>query len=447
MIFPLARHPVAPTEESRSGAARRVQREASRAEPSQRTGTVRPGRFSGRRTVQPAGPAWRPPRYDAVLSGTQGKAVSEFRTTEYAESIFATAREVFVLLDDELRVRAANRAFYDTFGVAPAQTEGRVLYELGAGQWNVPALRLLLEEVIPRDGQVRDFEVEHDVPRLGRRTMLLNARRVTQANGPAGRIFLAIDDVTETYQAREEARRLREELEDRVRQRTAEIEAFSYSVSHDLRAPLRALDGFARILMEEYAADLPAEGQEYVADIRRNARKMGQLVDDLLTFSRLGRQAIQRRRVAPAALVHEVLEELRPEQGSRRIEAVVGDLPTCHADPALLRQVWANLLGNAFKYTRRHDPARVEVGCVEGDGEKTYFVRDNGVGFDMRYAGKLFGVFQRLHNAAEYEGTGVGLAIVQRIVHGHGGRVWADAAVNGGATFWFTLPDPAEVRS
>jgi signal transduction histidine kinase len=367
--------------------------------------------------------------------------VSEFGTPEYAESIFATAREAFLLLDDELRVRAANRAFYDTFRVTPAECEGRVLYELGAGQWDVPALRPLLEEVIPRDGQVRDFAVEHDFPRLGRRTMLLNARRVAQAGGPGRRILLAVEDVTEKYQAREEARRLREELEERVRQRTAELEAFSYSVSHDLRSPLRALDGFARILLEEYAPNLPPEGQEYVRDIRRNAQKMGQLIDDLLAFSRLGRQPLQRRRVAPAALVREVLEDLRPERDARRVAVVVGDLPACHADPALLKQVWANLLGNALKYTRKHDPARVEVGCVEQDGERVYFVRDNGAGFDMRYAGKLFGVFQRLHKAADYDGTGVGLAIVQRIVHRHGGRVWAEAAVNWGATFYFTLPD------
>ena len=367
--------------------------------------------------------------------------MSELDTPEYTESIFATAREAFLLLDDELRVRVANRAFYDTFRVTPAECEGRVLYELGAGQWDIPALRLLLEEVIPRDGQLRDFEVEHDFPRLGRRTMLLNARRVSQAGGPGRRILLAVEDVTEKYQAREEARRLHEELEDRVRQRTAELEAFSYSVSHDLRSPLRALDGFARILLEEYAPNLPPEGQEYVRDIRRNAQKMGQLVDDLLAFSRLGRQPLQRRRVAPAALVREVLEDLRPERDARRVEVVVGDLPTCHADPALLKQVWANLLGNALKYTRKHDPARVEVGCVEQDGERVFFVRDNGAGFDMRYAGKLFGVFQRLHKAADYDGTGVGLAIVQRVIHCHGGRVWAEAAVNRGATFYFTLAD------
>ncbi len=374
--------------------------------------------------------------------------MSEFGIPEYTESIFATAREVFLLLDDELRVRAANRAFYETFRATPAETEGRTLYELSAGQWDTPARRLLLEEVIPRDGQLRDFEVEHDFPQLGRRTMLLNARRVSQAGGTGQRILLAVEDVTEKYQAREEARRLREELEDRVRQRTAELEAFSYSVSHDLRSPLRAIDGFARILLEEYAPNLPAEGQEYVRDIRRNAQKMGQLIDDLLAFSRLGRQPLQRRGVASVALINDVLEDLRPERVSRRIEVVVGDLPICQADPALLKQVWANLLGNAFKYTRKHDPARVEVGCMEQDGERVFFVRDNGAGFDMRYAGKLFGVFQRLHKAADYDGTGVGLAIVQRVVHRHGGRVWAEAAVNRGATFYFTIPaDRSEAAS
>ncbi len=387
------------------------------------------------------------PAIEVLFPKRGAEVVSEFATPEYAESIFATAREAFVLLDDGLRVLAANRAFYDTFRVTPAETEGRVLYELDDGLWDISALRVLLEEVIPRDGLLRDFEVVHDFPRLGRRAMLLNARRVSQAGGPDRRILLAVEDVTEKYQAWEEARKLREELEDRVRERTAELEAFSYSVSHDLRSPLRALDGFARILLEEYAAALPAEGQEYVRDIRRNAQKMGQLVDDLLAFSRLGRQPVQRRWVAPATLVREVLEDLRPEQVSRRIEVVVGDLASCHADPALLEQVWANLLGNAFKYTRKHDPARVEVGCVERDGEKVYFVRDTGAGFDMRYAGKLFRVFQRLHKATDYDGTGVGLAIVQRIVHRHGGRVWAEAAVNRGATFFFTLPGSAEGHS
>lgn len=380
----------------------------------------------------------------ALFPDPETRTVSEFHTPVYAESIFATAREAFLLLDDGPRVRAANRAFYETFRATPDETQGRLLYDLGAGQWDIPRLRLLLDEIIPRDGHLQDFQVELDFPDLGRRVMVLNARRVSETGGPGRRIFLAIDDVTEMHRAREEARRLREELEERVRERTADLESFSYSVSHDLRSPLRALDGFARILLDDYAPVLPPEAREYVHDICRNAKKMGQLVDDLLTFSRLGRQSVLRLPVAPAALVREVLDDLRAEREARQVEVVVGDLPACHADPALLKQVWANLIGNAFKYTRKHDPARIEIGSVERDGERVYFVRDTGVGFDMRYAGKLFGVFQRLHKAADYDGTGVGLAIVRRVITRHGGGVWAEAAVNRGATFYFTVPAEGE---
>jgi light-regulated signal transduction histidine kinase (bacteriophytochrome) len=166
---------------------------------------------------------------------------------------------------------------------------------------------------------------------------------------------------------------------------------------------------------------------------------MGRLVDDLLTLARLGRQPLGKQPVAPARLVEQVLGELAGEREGRRVEVTVGDLPVCLADPALLKQVWVNLLSNALKYTRGRDEARVEVGCRAGCGAPVYFVKDNGAGFDMRYAHKLFGVFQRLHRAEEYEGTGVGLAIVQRIVHRHGGRVWAEARPGQGATFYFTL--------
>ena len=365
----------------------------------------------------------------------------------YAESIFETAREPLLLLDEQLRVRAANRAFFEQFHVSPAETEGRRLYDLGDGQWDVPRLRLLLEEIIPHDGRLDNFEVQYDIPQLGRRTLLLNARRVCPAAGRGQGICLSIEDVTEKRQAREDRRRLHEELEERVRRRTAELEAanqeleaFSYSVAHDLRSPLRAMEGYARILVEEHAPALPPAVSEYVRDIRRNAVMMGLLIDDLLAFSRLSRQPLQKRLVAPGPIVRQVLEELRGEREGRSVETVVGELPPCYADPSLLKQVWSNLLGNALKYTRKRDQARVEVGSRKQDGEQVYFVRDDGVGFDMRYAAKLFGVFQRLHRAADFEGTGVGLAIVKRVVQRHGGRVWAEAAVNQGATFSFTLP-------
>ena len=225
----------------------------------------------------------------------------------------------------------------------------------------------------------------------------------------------------------------------RLAESNRELEAFSYSVSHDLRAPLRALDGFSRILLERHAAGMPQEAQRYLHMVRDNAVQMGRLVDDLLRFSRLGRQPLETRIVATADMVRQVLDHLAGERKDRQVKVSVGDLPPCQADPALLRQVFTNLIENAFKFTRRREVAEVEVGSREVCGERAYFVRDNGAGFDMRYAHKLFGVFQRLHRADEFEGTGVGLAIVQRIVHRHGGRVWAEAEVDRGATFHFTL--------
>ena len=264
-------------------------------------------------------------------------------------------------------------------------------------------------------------------------------------------------------QAAEAIRAVNASLEQRVQERTAELQAanaelesFSYSVSHDLRAPLRAIDGFSRIMLEDYSDQLPAEGQRYLAEIRKGTARMAGLIDDLLALSRLGRAELTKGPVSLRRLVDQALKDLAPEQDGRPIDIVVGDLPACEADPALLRQVFVNLLSNAMKYTRPCDQARIEVGArtvedLRREGEPVpedlrdlhapvYFVRDNGVGFDMHYAHKLFGIFQRLHRAEDFEGTGVGLATVKRIVHKHGGRVWAHSAVGQGAVFYLTLP-------
>jgi signal transduction histidine kinase len=216
------------------------------------------------------------------------------------------------------------------------------------------------------------------------------------------------------------------------------LDSFSYSVSHDLRAPLRSIDGFSYILAEDYETQLDEDGQGHLKRIREGAQRMGELIDDLLDFSRFGRQALVKQSVDTGQLVAQVLEELKPDYEARAVELKLGDLPACEADPVLLRQVWANLLANALKYSRTRTPAQIEVGWLAEP--KAYFVRDNGAGFDMRYADKLFEVFQRLHNTREFEGTGVGLAMVKRIVERHGGRIWAEAEVDKGAVFYFSLP-------
>lgn len=260
-------------------------------------------------------------------------------------------------------------------------------------------------------------------------------------------IYGVISNITERKQAEAEIYRLNAELEERVQQRTAELqllnhelESFSYSVSHDLRAPLRAINGFSHMLQNEYASQLPQPGLEMLNSVRASAERMNQLIEDLLRFSRSSRQPLNIQTVQTLAVVQHSLEILQAEQGGRQVEVVIGDLPPCQADQSLLLQVWTNLLSNAFKYTGNRQMARVEVGCEPGENGNIYFVKDNGVGFDMRYADRLFGVFQRLHNEAEFEGTGVGLALVQRIIQRHGGRIWAESQPDIGAAFYFFLP-------
>ncbi|HUO35672.1 MAG TPA: PAS domain S-box protein, partial [Candidatus Acidoferrum sp.] len=274
---------------------------------------------------------------------------------------------------------------------------------------------------------------------------------------PAGRKVRLVGvnaDVTDTKQREIEARSMAAVLERRVEERTAELkiankelESFSYSVSHDLRAPLRHMDGFARILKDEFGACLPQEGLRYLDRIVYAANQMGRLVDDLLALSRIGRKELARQQVPLGDIAVEVQRELAADVHERRIEWKIGELPVAHCDPGLLRIVFSNLLANAVKFTRRCPVAVIEVGvCTEAEQE-AIFVRDNGVGFDAKYADKLFGVFQRLHREDEFEGTGVGLATVQRIIHRHGGEIHAASQPGVATTFLFTLGKDSILRS
>jgi PAS domain S-box-containing protein len=282
--------------------------------------------------------------------------------------------------------------------------------------------------------------------------MIYNAFVLRDPHGEPSALATVSRNITDRKRAEQEIRKLNSDLERRVSERTGELEAankeleaFSYSVSHDLRSPLRTVHGFSRILLDDYGAQLPDEAREHLQTICDGAQRMHALIDDLLGFSRFSRLPLLKRTVDTQQLVEDTLSQLQAEHGERALEIRLGELPSCEGDPALLKQVWLNLLSNAFKYTKNRAQAVLEIGATRERGRTAYFVRDNGTGFDMRHAGKLFGVFQRLHRQDEFEGTGVGLAIVQRIVQRHGGRIWADAAVDRGATFYFTLEaDAAE---
>jgi len=268
----------------------------------------------------------------------------------------------------------------------------------------------------------------------------LSKRALVLSKDEIGELSTSFNTMLDSLQASHE--NLEKTVTERTRQLEAtnkDLEGFSYSVSHDLRAPLRSIDGFSQILEEDYAAKLDDEGKHVIATIRNSTVQMGRLIDDLLAFSRLGRQALKTQDVDMTSLAKSVFDELKIANPTRVIQFNCADLPHVHGDAALLKQVWVNLLSNAIKYTKKKETAIITVACTPDNTHNTYYVKDNGAGFDMQYKDKLFGVFQRLHSAQEFEGTGVGLAIVSRIIAKHGGTVRAEGIVDQGATFYFSL--------
>jgi PAS domain S-box-containing protein len=390
-------------------------------------GTIMPVLLSATASLDPEG------RYlisrSTIIDHTERKQTeAELLESEEKFRRFSDAAFEAIVLHENGVVLDANNQYAEMFGYTREEILGKQSIPLTVAPEAIEDMREKIaagsagpyESIgLRRDGTRFPMEIRI-------REMDYKGRRVRMA---------AVMNITERKRAEEALQQRTVQLE----ASNKELEAFSYSVSHDLRAPLRAMDGFSRILLDEYAPDLPNEAQRYLGLVRDNARQMGSLIDHLLAFSRLGRQQLKKESVALGDLVQAVLVDLKTEQEGRKVEVVIGDLPACQADPTLMRQVFANLLGNALKFTKTREPAIIEIGCNNQADEPVYFVKDNGVGFDMKYANKLFGVFQRLHRAEDYEGTGVGLATVQRIILRHGGRIWAESELDKGTTFYFTI--------
>jgi len=358
----------------------------------------------------------------------QGARPSADEALAFAESVINTVREPLVSLDHNLRVVTVSRSFYDFFKVRPEETVGRLIYDLGNKQWDIPRLRELLETILPQRTSFDNYEVEHEFADIGKRTMLLNARQIQQGQGKERSILLAIEDITE-----------RKEIEAGLDDTRKELEAFAYSVSHDLRAPLRGIDGWSLALLEDYGDKLDERGRGYIDLVRSETQIMGRLIDDLLAFSRQARADMNQERLDMTAIAEVIVSRLRQQGPDLRAVFIIQPGLSARGDPDLIEIALTNLLDNAAKFSNRNPHATIEFGQVEENGKAAFFVRDNGVGFDMAYADKLFGVFQRLHKSSDFPGTGIGLASVQRIINRHGGRIWAEAQVDHGATFYFTL--------
>ena len=480
----------------------------------------------------------------------------------YAHAIVQTVRQPLLVLDRRLRVKSTNRAFCETFRASPEETVGRLVYELGNGQWDIPKLRQFLEEILPHGGGFEDFEVEHDFPTVGRKTMLLNARRLRQDGARAELLLLAVEDITERKQAeealreseerfrtlyessldgiaaadldgyimecnqayaemlgytREELRGIRfqdltpskwhalnadfvrlvmdqgypnvfekeyvkkdgavfpvslrswrindkagkpvgiwsivrditerkraeedlRELKDALEGRVAELDAFAYSVSHDLKEPLRAIEAFGSFVLEDYGDRLDEQGREYLARLAAASVRMQRLIDDLLALSRASRHS-RPSRVDIGPILREVVEWMRPQIEGRSATVEVEErLPDVAADSTQVEQIFRNLIGNGLKFNQSERP-HVRVGFKGKEGRMgVLYVQDNGIGIEPQYHERIFGMFQRLHRREEYDGTGAGLAIVKRVVEYLGGRIWVESEAGAGSTFFVALP-------
>ncbi len=367
----------------------------------------------------------------------------ESRAVQRSQQIFQAVREPIALFDQDLNSLLVNNAFRELYGMDPKRNS-QPLTEIGDGTWNDSVLLQRLNDVLLRDRELWDHDVIQRTVDGVDRHVVVNARRLQQQDTDAPALLLTVNDVTTRALAEQKVSELNRQLEGKVTQISdvnRELEAFSYSVSHDLRAPLRHISGFARKLEQQLGDRVDDKVSHYIEVIASSAQRMALLIDDLLVFSRLGRGALRLQAIDMQSLVEEASSLAESGVQDRRIVWKIAPLPMVIGDENMLRTVWQNLLGNAVKYTGHCEVAQIEVSVQQGRrGDYEFTVADNGAGFDMQYADKLFGVFQRLHRASEFPGNGIGLANVRRILARHGGRIWAEAEPGQGARFHFSLP-------